>query len=73
LYVVEDCGGVLVFPGDLVVADGDGVIVVPRERAVEVAKIDLEINEGDQRSRAERYQDLGMKPDQSVKKHIEEG
>ncbi len=31
------CGGVLVRPGDLVVGDGDGVVVVPRERAEEVA------------------------------------
>lgn len=32
------CGGVLVRPGDVVLADGDGVVVVPRERAIEVTE-----------------------------------
>ncbi len=34
-------GGVLVRAGDLVMADGDGVVVVPRERAEEVANAAL--------------------------------
>jgi 4-hydroxy-4-methyl-2-oxoglutarate aldolase len=33
LNVPVVCDGVLVRPGDLVVGDGDGVIVIPRERA----------------------------------------
>lgn len=32
------CGGVLVTPGDIIVADQDGVIVVPQDRAEEVAQ-----------------------------------
>ena len=30
------CGGIRVRPGDVIVADRTGVIVIPRERAVEV-------------------------------------
>lgn len=32
------CAGVLVQPGDVVVADTDGVVVIPRERATQVAE-----------------------------------
>lgn len=32
------CGGVAVFPGDVVVGDGDGVVVIPRHLADEVAR-----------------------------------
>ena len=31
------CGGVSVFPGDIIVGDDEGVVVIPREYAVEVA------------------------------------
>jgi regulator of RNase E activity RraA len=62
-----NCAGVLVYPGDVVVADGDGVIVVPRQRALEVGRLAREINVGDQRSRAQKYDQLGIPPDETVK------
>ncbi len=32
------CGGVAVYPGDIIVGDAEGVVVVPRHLAVEVAR-----------------------------------
>jgi 4-hydroxy-4-methyl-2-oxoglutarate aldolase len=62
-----NCGGVLVFPGDVIVADGDGVIVVPREHALTVGRLAREICVGDEKSRAERFQRLGLPLDETVK------
>lgn len=59
-------GGVLVRPGDLVVADGDGVVVVPREHAERVAEIAWDIAKGDKESRRKLYQKLGMELDRTV-------
>jgi regulator of RNase E activity RraA len=61
-----NCAGVLVYPGDVIVADGDGVLVVPRQRALEVGKIAREINAGDQKSRAGRFKRLGIPLDETV-------
>jgi len=61
-----NCGGVLVYPGDLVVADGDGVIVVPREHALTVGNLAREIHVGDEKSRAQRYKRLGIPLDETV-------
>jgi regulator of RNase E activity RraA len=61
-----NCAGVLVFPGDLIVADGDGVIVVPREHALTVGKLAREIHLGDEKSRAGRYKHLGIELDETV-------
>ncbi|MDX9752959.1 MAG: RraA family protein [bacterium] len=61
------CGGVLVVPGDVVVADGDGVIVVPRKVAAEVAAYAQGILEGDKGGRRALYKKLGLPEDDSVK------
>jgi len=60
------CGGVLLIPGDVVVADGDGVVVVPRAEAAEVAGYARKILDGDKAGRRELYRELGLPDDPSV-------
>jgi regulator of RNase E activity RraA len=60
-------GGVLVKPGDVIVADGDGVICVPRAYALRVAAYGHKILEGDKNARRGLYKELGLPEDKSVK------
>ena len=50
----------------MTVADGDGVIVVPRESAAVVAKEARAILDSDKKARGKMYQELGMPPDETV-------
>ena len=60
-------GGVLVCPGDVVVADSDGVVVVPRKVAKEVALNAQKVLDGDKAGRKGLYIKLGMPLDNTVK------
>ena len=61
-----NCGGVMVRPGDMVVADGDGVIVVPAEQADQVGRIAAEVQAGDKKTRRELYRKRGLAMDSTV-------
>lgn len=60
------CAGVEVRQGDLVVADDDGVVVVPQDIAAEVVDRAVKIQEVDRPSRRDGYTKLGLPFDETV-------
>jgi 4-hydroxy-4-methyl-2-oxoglutarate aldolase len=58
--------GVSVHPGDVVVADGDGVIVVPQDVAFDVAQYARQELDNDKTARRKMYIELGMDLDHTV-------
>ncbi|MEZ0537619.1 RraA family protein [Caldicellulosiruptoraceae bacterium PP1] len=58
--------GVTVNPGDVIVADGDGVVVVPREKALDVFKYAKFELDADKESRRKLYDLLGREYDNTV-------
>jgi regulator of RNase E activity RraA len=71
LQVISDnqpivCAGVPVNPGDVVIADDDGVVVVPQDIADEVARRAYLIQEKDRPSRRSAYEALGLPLDETV-------
>lgn len=69
-YIDKDCpvaiGGVAVYPGDIIVADHDGVIAVPRKAAYDVAKFAWQEMNGDKKGRQDLYKSLGWELDNTV-------
>jgi len=55
------CAGAIVHPGDVVVGDQDGVVVVPRARAAEIAKLGVERRAKEERTRVRLHSgELGL-------------
>lgn len=53
INVKINCGGIEVNPGDWVVADDNGVMVLPKQQAYEIARRALEVKKHEERIRAE--------------------
>lgn len=61
------CAGVTVRPGDVVIADDDGVIVIPQEIADEVGRRARLIQDKDRPGRRKSYEKLGLPLDDTVR------
>lgn len=59
-------GGVVIYPNDLIVADGDGVVVVPNKLIYEVYKYAYQEMKGDKIVRLKLYVDGNLDLDETV-------
>lgn len=61
-----EIGGQPVDPGDLIVADGDGAIVVPIDVAEDVITYAIQESENDRKARKLLFERLGIEPNEST-------
>ncbi len=66
-----EIGGVLVRPGDVVVGDGDGVLVIPIDAAETVVRYAIQESEFDKKSRKRLYEQLGIPADETIESKFE--
>jgi len=66
-----EIGGARINPGDLIVADGDGVIVVPQDLIDGVLKYAIQESENDKKARAMLFDVLGIPQDDSTKSYFD--
>jgi 4-hydroxy-4-methyl-2-oxoglutarate aldolase len=59
-------GGVVIYPGDVIAADGDGAVVVPRRMAFDVAKYARRELDNDKAGRKKLYMEMNMELDSTV-------
>jgi 4-hydroxy-4-methyl-2-oxoglutarate aldolase len=64
--VPVEIGGVLIKPGDLIVADGDGAICVPQDLIDDVLKYAIQESENDKKARKMLFDRLGIAHDHTV-------
>jgi 4-hydroxy-4-methyl-2-oxoglutarate aldolase len=63
INVPISCGGAVVMPGDIIVGDGDGVAVVPRDHAEEVLDLVAELVDREEKRIAEINAGIVFRPD----------
>ncbi len=66
VQVNVNIGGATVRPGDVIIADGDGVVCVPRDVAEQVAEYAWFVANADKQGRRELYNQLGRPVDFTV-------
>jgi len=67
LNEIVNVGGVMVRPGDFIVADGDGVVVVPIDSAEKVVSYARRVQDADKAMRRSFYDKLGLPHDFTVR------
>ena len=68
MQVAVSLGGILVRPGDILVGDNDGIVVLPFERAGEIAEIATLIEETEQMIHVDAVE-KGVRLDEARKTH----